>query len=269
MNRRTRGSRLVLAGIIVFYALPMLSMARFAFQRVPMYLLSWDTIFSRWTIAPLIDAVRKPEFLSAAGLSLGLAAATTILTVVLLLPTLAYVHVALPEARSVLDTIAALPFVVPAIALVVGITGAFRDIAPWFTRSDLSLAPFYVIIALPFTYRAIDNSLAAIDLRTIVDAARSLGADWGTILRQVIVPNVRSGLATAALLGATVVLGEFTVASLLLKNTLPLYLAQSQGLDPQGSFSVALGVMGLTTLLLGIVNRASVRRGITAVPGGL
>jgi putative spermidine/putrescine transport system permease protein len=260
---------MVIFGIAVFYVLPMLSMARFAFQRVPMYLLGWDTLWTRWTLEPLVAAVQRPEFLSAAGLSVLLALITTALTVVLLLPTLAYVHVALPEARAALDTIAALPFVVPAIALVVGISGAFRDLAPWFIASDLSLAPFYVIIALPFTYRAIDNALSTLDLRTLVDAARSLGATWWTILPRVIVPNVAGGLATAALLAATVVLGEFTVASLLLKNTLPLYLAQSQGLDPQGSFSVALGVMAMTTGLLALVNRTSARRGISAVPGAL
>jgi putative spermidine/putrescine transport system permease protein len=265
--RRAPLSRLLLVAIGLFYLLPMLSMARFAFQRVPMYLLDRDTLLTKWTFMPLVDAVRRPEFATAALLSVRLAAIAAVLTLVLLLPTLVYAHVSLPAARPVLDTIAVLPFVVPAIALVVGISGAFRPIAPWFISSDLSLVPFYVVIALPYTYRSIDNALSALDLRTLVDASRSLGAGWPRIVWQVVIPNVRGGLATAALLVATVVLGEFTVASLLLKETLPLYLAYSQGADPQGTFAIGLALMVVTAGLLGAINRASARRGGATVTG--
>ena len=77
------------------------------------------------------------------------------------------------------------------------------------------LIPFYTVLAMPFTYRALDAGLRAIDLRTLVDASRSLGAGWTTTMFRVLVPNLRSALLTSAFLTATVVLGEFTMASLM------------------------------------------------------
>ena len=77
---------------------------------------------------------------------------------------------------------------------------------------------------MPFTYRALDAGIRAIDLRTLVDASRSLGAGWGTTIWRVLIPNLRAAIIGSSVLTATVVLGEFTIASLLLKPTLPTYL---------------------------------------------
>ena len=40
----------------------------------------------------------------------------------------------------------------------------------------------YVILALPYAYRALDAGLAAIDVQTLSEAARSLGASWFTVM---------------------------------------------------------------------------------------
>ena len=82
-----------------------------------------------------------------------------VLTLGLLLPTALWVHLRAPSARGLVEVLSVLPYVVPPIALVVGVTGAFRDLAPWFIRSDLCLIPFYTLLAMPFTYRALDAGL--------------------------------------------------------------------------------------------------------------
>jgi len=55
-----------------------------------------------------------------------------------------------------------------------------------------------IALALPFAYRSLDVGVRAIDLRTLVDAARSLGASWFTLITRVILPNVRTAVLTAA-----------------------------------------------------------------------
>jgi putative spermidine/putrescine transport system permease protein len=263
MKRRNILAKLVLVVVGLFYVLPMISMARFAFQRVPVALLGWNNLFDKWTIRPLFTMMGNPIFQEAAFLSVRLAVLSALLTLIILVPTVVYVHVSMMRARPLIEVISVLPFVVPAIALVVGISGAFRELAPWFIRSDYSLVPFYVIIALPYTFRTIDNGLSSIDVKTLVDASRSLGASWTRTMWSVIVPNIRVSVVTASFLTMTVVLGEFTIASLLLKETLPLILAQSQGRDPQGSFAVGLVLLIMTASLLGLANRFSRRRNIT------
>jgi putative spermidine/putrescine transport system permease protein len=145
--------------------------------------------------------------------------------------------------------------VVPAIALVIGFAAAFRDTAPIFVRSSFGMVPLLVITALPFTHRTIENGLSSLDLRTLVDASRSLGAGWNRTIWTVIAPNIRGSIATASFLALTVVLGEFTIASLLLKNTLPLYLAYAQGQNPQGAFAVGLSLTALSAVFIALANR--------------
>ena len=119
-----------------------------------------------------------------------------------------------------------------------------------FTSPLTALTPFYVILALPFAYRSLDAGVRAIDLRTLVDAARSLGASWFTLIVRVILPNVRTAVLTAASLAIALVLAEVVIAGTLLYDTYPVELV-NQGQENTG-VAVALSVLSLliTWLLL-------------------
>ena len=56
----------------------------------------------------------------------------------------------------------------------------------------------YVILALPYAYRALAAGLSAIDVKTLSEAARSLGASWFTVMVRVIAPNMRQAILNAA-----------------------------------------------------------------------
>ena len=83
-------------------------------------------------------------------------------------------------------------------------------------------------------------------------------------LRLVVLPNLRASVVGASFLTATVVLGEFTIASLLLKDTLPLYMAQFGQREPQGGMALALVSLLATALLLAVITSVSRRRGAPA-----
>jgi len=54
-------------------------------------------------------------------------------------------------------------------------------------------------------YRSIDNGLRAMDVRTLTEAAESLGANSFTILFRIILPNLRTALLSGALLTFSIV----------------------------------------------------------------
>jgi putative spermidine/putrescine transport system permease protein len=246
-RRAPVGSVVVLLACAVYFILPLLAMARFAFQRVPMVRFNFSTLFDRWTLDSLSGAFSDPLFRPALMLSLKLAVGAILVTLGILLPTALWVHLRVPRARPLVEILSVLPYVVPPIALVLS--------------SDLSLIPFYSVLAMPFTYRALDAGIRAIDLRTLVDASRSLGAGWLTTLFRVLIPNLTSAIVGSAALTATVVLGEFTIASLLLKRTLPTYLVLYQAQEPQGGMALALVVFLATALLLALFIAVTRRRG--------
>ncbi len=243
-----------------FFVAPLLALARFSLQKVPVIKLGWSTLFKRWTLSDMTKAFDDPTFGPALTLSLKLALGTVILTLGLLLPTAIWVHMRLPKIRALIEFLTVLPYVIPAIALVAGIV-VVKPQVPWFLNSDYSLIPFYVTLALPFTYRSIDAGLRAIDLKTLVDASRSLGAGWGTTLFRAIIPNLRTAIISSAFLTTAVVIGEFTIANVLLKETLPRFQVTFVGKEPQAGYAINLLALLATTGLFVVLTLITRKRG--------
>lgn len=250
---------LVLVLMALFFLAPLLTLARFSLQNVPTILLGWSTLFKKWSLNGLTKAFDDPAFWPALKLSLQLAVGTVVLTIGLLLPTAIWTHLRVPKARSVIEFMTVLPYMIPAIALVAGIK-IIQPHARWFLNSDFSLIPFYVILALPFTYRSLDAGLKAIDLRTLVDASRSLGAGWGSTVLRVVIPNLRTAIISASFLTAAVVIGEFTIADTLLKETLPRFQATFVGKQPQGGYGLNLLALVVTIALFVLLSVITKKR---------
>ena len=225
----------VLAVMGVFFLTPLVAMFEFSTrgngENAPRTLEAWANIF------------QTPDLVDAITASLELAVITSIGMLVLLLPTMVWVRLRLPGLNRILEFICLLPLTVPAIALVVGL----RPIYVWLninvTDSILALAFAYVILVLPYAYRALDAGLGAIDLKTLSEAARSLGAGWFTVMWRVIVPNMSTAILSACLLSVSLVLGEYTLANLLNFENLQVAIAYV-GLVSAGT-SVAVAVASL------------------------
>jgi putative spermidine/putrescine transport system permease protein len=160
------------------------------------------------------------KLLAAIGVSLGTAGLTVIGMLLLLVPTMTWTILRVPRLRRVVEFLCLLPLAIPAIVLVVGIAPIYRVVTFIFGSSALTLVFVDIILVLPFTYRAIDAALRSIDVATLADAARSLGATWPMVIRQIVVPNIRPGILAASVLTVALVLGEFTISSLLNFETL-------------------------------------------------
>jgi putative spermidine/putrescine transport system permease protein len=186
------------------------------------------------------SVLHQPGFTSALGLSLRLAVITTVLTMVLMLPTTVYVHLRLPRLRRLFEGITILPIVIPPVVLIVGVLA----VAPGYLKSTpYLLALEYVVLAMPFAYRSFDAGLRAIDLKTLVEASNSLGAGWPTTLWRVIMPNLRTALLSATVLTVALVLGEYTMASLDLYQTFPVWIYVFD--QTSGPISVAASLLSL------------------------
>jgi putative spermidine/putrescine transport system permease protein len=263
------GRTIFLCVLAAYFFLPLVAMVRFALQRVAVVNLTWGNLFEGWSLTALGDGLTDPLTIEAARRSLLLAVLTVALTLALLVPVAAYVEIRAPRLRPVVMLMTLAPWVVPPIALVVGVAATFRTTAPWFLSSPLSLVPFYALWALPFSYRALDAGLRSIDLRTMWEAARSLGAPVPVFFARVVVPNLTSSLLVVAALTGATVLGEFAFASLLLKNTLPTHLVVLQGGEPRAGLALALVVLLASALVIGATVAVLRRRGVSFNAAGI
>jgi putative spermidine/putrescine transport system permease protein len=212
MNRSRRRKLQVFRVVVfvvmgLFFLVPIGAMLEFSTRSTtfdaPRTLASWTTILT------------FPDLVTAIVASLELAAITSAVMLLLLLPTMIWVRLRLPRLNRIIEFLCLLPLTIPAIVLVVGLIPLYRWMAENVSDSILTLAFAYVILVLPYTYRALDAGLAAINVKTLSEAARSLGAGWATVIFRVVAPNMSGAVLNACLLSVALVLGEFTLANII------------------------------------------------------
>jgi putative spermidine/putrescine transport system permease protein len=197
-------------------------------------------------------------FLDAFLLSLRLALVTTVITMVLMVPTSIYVALRLPRVQRLLEGITILPIVIPPVILIVGVL----DVAPGSLKgTPYLLALEYAVLAMPFAYRSLDSGLRALPLKTLVEASRSLGAGWFATMFRVLLPNLRSAVLSATILTIALVLGEYTMASLDQYETFPVWVVVFDQTNARVSVAVSLLALIGTWVLLILISLIDRRRG--------
>ena len=259
--RRRRQSifrRVVLGAIGLFFALPLVGMVEFT-TRAPgggRTLETWTTLFD----VQVID-MDYPELKAGLLASGGLAALTVAIMLVMLVPTMTWVRLRLPALRRTVEFVCLLPLTIPAIVLVVGLAPVYAWVAYFLGESSLWLAFAYVVLVLPYAYRALDAGLRSIDVKTLAEAARSLGAGWPTVMWRIILPNVRTAVLSAAFLSVALVLGEFTIASLFSRDNLQVAINQLGHRDGSLAIAAALAAMILAFIVLFAMSFVGAARG--------
>jgi putative spermidine/putrescine transport system permease protein len=251
---RWRYPVLILAGL--YFLAPLYAALRFALK---------DNS-GKFSTKAFTSIPHQTGFTSAFGLSIRLALITTVITLLLMVPTAVYIHLRLPKLRRLFDGVTLLPIVIPPVVLIVGVL----QVAPTGLKSTPYLLGLeYAVLAIPFSYRALDAGLAAIDVRTLFDAARSLGGGSFSTLMRVILPNMRPALLSATVLTVALVLGEYTMASLALFQTFPVWIVLFDAQSGQVSVAVSLLALFVTWLILlaisSLDHRRTKRRGTVTV----
>lgn len=212
------------------------------------------------------EIINNPAVRAPLATSLEIAAISAAVVILLMLPTVVWVRLKKPQATTFMEIVTLLPIVVPPVVVAAGLEQFELNAPAWvitdvFNRPLTALIPFYVVLAMPFTYRAMDTGVRAIDLHTLVDASRNLGASWPSTLARVVLPNVQTAVLGAMFLTVALCLGEVVIAYLLLYNTFPVEMVNLRT-QSQTGVSVALSMITLvfTFLLLFLLSFLAQRR---------
>jgi ABC-type spermidine/putrescine transport system permease subunit II len=216
----------------------------------------------------------SPGFAVAFTRSLILAVLTVLIVLALMVPTVVLVELRLRRMRTTVELLTLLPLVLPPIALVVGVRSVLSWAPDYFLNTPLAQAFFalqkpalpwilvlvYVVLAMPFVYRALDAGVRGADLRTLTEAGRSLGASWPRVLLSVVLPVLRTSVLNASFLTLALVMGEFTIASILGFETFPTWIVKISGSAPQLSVAVSVLALMVTWGLLLLISALDRRR---------
>ena len=201
------------------------------------------------------NVLSSPAFFSSFAFSLQTALITILVSALLIVPTSYWVNLKLPRLRPAIEFLTLLPIVVPAVVLVFALIRTYNRTALTDSRSGtyVLLIGAYVMLSFPYMYRAVDTGLRSINARTLTEAAQSLGASWVTVLFRVIFPNVYISLLSGAFITFAIVMGEFTIASLLSQPAFGPYMNQLSSSKVYEPSALAIISFGLTWAAIGLL----------------
>ncbi len=215
------GSILIVCAAALYFLVPLIAAFQFSLQMRR----------GTWSFDAYASVFQSDVFLNALGYSLIASAIAIVVGALLVVPTAYWVRLRLPHLRPVVEFISLLPLIIPSVVLVFGQirmfgSSSFLPLTTTDFGTNLLLVVGYVVLSLPYMFRAVDSGMAAIDIATLTEAAESLGASRARILFTIIFPNIRAAIVSGAFLTFSICLGEFAIASLLNRNAFGPYLVQ-------------------------------------------
>ena len=242
--RRRLGSIVVFSVGVVYFILPLFATLQWSFQARP-------------PMAAYTNSLADPNFVGSLLYSFLVGVITIVLSIALIVPTAYWVRLKAPRLRPYVEFVTLLPFVIPPVILAFGLIRVYSRPPLPLTNisfgSDLLLVAAYVVLSLPYMYRAVDTGLRSIDVRTLTEAAQSLGAGWFTILWRVIFPNLRVALLSGAFLTLAIVIGEYTIGSFLSPKGFGPYLSLLGNSATYEPAAVAIISFALTWAAMGVI----------------
>lgn len=247
----SRAVRIVIAVVVgAFFVIPLLATLEYTFRDGEGHsLVHWAGIFD-----PERASAYRPIWVGLNN-SLVLMVATVAIVLLLLAPTMILINLRFPGLRRIFEFLALLPITIPAIVLVVGLTPIYLVIGRSVGTGAWTLCFAYGILVLPFAFRSIQAAIDATNMTTLAEAARSLGASWPQVVWRVLAPNLRTGLLSASLISVAVVLGEFTIASLLNRQNLQTALVLVNRQDAYIAVVFSLLALAFCFVLLILIGR--------------
>ncbi|CAN5249038.1 ABC transporter permease [soil metagenome] len=214
-----------------------------------------------------ISRLAEPEARTALIVSLEVSSGAALLAVVVGFPIAWVLARTAFVGRSVLRALVLLPLVLPPVVGGVALLTAFgrRGIVGRFLASAGITLPFTTagavlaaaFVSTPLVILAIESGLRSSDSR-LEDAAATMGASRGYVIRRITIPLLRPQLLAAAVLAWARALGEFGATITFAGNlrgrtqTLPLAVFETLQSDPDGAFvlSVVLMILSLGVLIV-------------------
>jgi len=245
MRRTWSWSRLALAGVVVLAVLPPLAVLLFAFST------RWDRglLPEQATWAWMAELVRAPRVQIAVVQTLALSFASAVLTLLVGATATIVARLVSPRVTAVLDALSLLPYAIPPVVIAIGALELF--VGRW--GGWLGLRVVYVVVVAPLLFPLLHKTLGAamrqLDVVPLMEAAHTLGASDGFLLRRVLLPLLAPALVASLLLCWVTAAMEFAIANLLLGGSIEMLQPLMNGMRiVNGHLSAALVVLSFAVI---------------------
>lgn len=169
------------------------------------------------------------DYQSSIWLSLGIAVACLACTLALGVPAAYVLSRTQGRVARAIEELLMLPVALPGLATALALIVTYGAVGEFRSHWTFILVG-HVLFTLPFMVRSVLAVMLSVDMPTLEESARSLGANFVQRFTRVVLPNCRSGIVAGSLMVLTLSIGEFNMTLLLhtpFTQTLPVGLADA------------------------------------------
>jgi putative spermidine/putrescine transport system permease protein len=169
------------------------------------------------------------DYRSSIFLSMGIALACLVCTLLLGVPTAYALAKRGGHVSRAIEEMLMLPVALPGLATALALITMYGAVGSFRSHWSFILVG-HVLFTLPFMVRAVLAVMLSIDMRTLEEGARSLGANFRQRFFGIVLPNCIGGIVAGSLMVLTLSIGEFNMTLLLhtpFTQTLPVGLADA------------------------------------------
>lgn len=247
MNPRMGLHRTLVGLMILYLLLPLAATCLYAFAGEWSHTLLPESWTLNWFRQMALDA----GFLESLWTSFYLCGISVTLSLAVMIPTVFIVTVYLPRLEVLMKSMVVLPYAVPGIVAAVGLIRAYSSGPLPISGTAYILIGAYFVAILPYMYQGIRNSLLAVEVNSLMEAAEILGASKMIAFRTIVLPNILPGVVVSALLSFSVLFGEFALTNLLVGGqieTVQIYLYKR--LSESGHLASTIAILYFVFILI-------------------
>ncbi|MEG1942636.1 MAG: ABC transporter permease subunit [Angelakisella sp.] len=206
MKKKSFSANLIIIVVIIYLFIPLFGTAVYSLFS------KWtDLIPEGFTLENYTQLLTEQDFLMSLGRTIIICIIPIAMTVLMVLLALFVVTVYFPKLEKYIQIICMIPYTIQGVILSVSIISLYAASPTFLGNRLVMLTGAYCIIILPYIYQGIRNSMHAVNMPMLLEAAEMLGASKLYAFFRVIVPNIISGITVSSLLAVGIIFGDYVL----------------------------------------------------------
>ena len=158
----------------------------------------------------------------------------------------------MPKLEKYIEILCNIPYAIQGVILAVGIISLYSGKPGILSQRLFLLVGAYCIIILPYTFRGLKNTIGALNVKCVIEAAQVLGCSKLHAFFIIVIPQMKRGIISTMLLAFTMLFADFVVANMIAGSafrTAGIYLYQTMSKSGQLSSAIIV-ILFVTTLII-------------------
>lgn len=218
---------------------------------------NWSDIIPKGvTLEHYSELFSSSDFIVAIGRTLILCVVPICVMTLVILLALYNVIIYYPKLEKYLQILCMIPYAIQGVILSVSILSLYTGAPVFFSNRIFMLNGAYCIVILPYMYQGIRNSMNAVNMPMLLEAAEILGSSKLSAFFRVIIPNILSGITTSALLSFGIIFGDYVLINNIVGNSfsnVQIYLYWQMRTSSTKGSAVFMIIFLVTLMVTGLV----------------